>query len=174
MAEGGAENDLMENAMEEEVASDESDHEGQSQTTAKQKGKFPCLICKKAVKAGVRCNACHLWVHTKCQGISKELFTILKNPGKFGGAVCWNCDSCIASAVRLEDRMKALEHSHREVETRMVRTEATVLEAVQRVDKVEKRQDTVENLLETERERARVERVVEMRERAEEEKCGGA
>ena len=161
MAERGEEVD----DMEEDIASEESEQEGPSQAASKQKGKFPCLICKKAVKAGVRCNACHLWVHTKCQGISKELFAILKNPGKFGGAVCWNCDSCLASAVRLDDRMKALESSHREVETRLVRTENTVQEAVLRVEKVERRQDRVEDLLEREKERARVERVVEMRER---------
>ena len=161
MAEG-VEGDVME----EDIGSEESEHEGPSQAATKQKAKFPCLICKKAVaKAGVRCNACHLWVHQKCQGISKELFAILGNPGKFGGSVCWNCDSCNASAVRLEDRMKALEHSHREVETRMVRTENTVQEAVLRVEKVERRQDKVEDMLERERERARVERVMEMRER---------
>jgi len=148
------------------VESGDSEGEELSQAaTSKAKGKFPCLKCQKSVKAGVRCNTCHLWVHTKCQGISKELVAILKNPGKFGGSVCWNCDSCQASAVRLEARMTALEKSHREVEERMLRTEGTVQQAVQRVDKVETRQDKVEDMLAKERERARVERVVEMRER---------
>jgi hypothetical protein len=55
-------------------------------------------------------------VHVECGGISKEVFNILTNPGKFGMNVSWNCDSCQASAVRLEGRMNALEGRFKEVE----------------------------------------------------------
>lgn len=128
--------------------------------------KYPCIKCQKSVvKAGVRCNTCQLWVHNKCQKISKELYTILANPGRFGGAVTWNCDSCAASALRLDKRMTALESRFQEVEDRVVRNEVAVMEVDKRMDKVEKRQDNVEEMMNNERERLRKERVEEMRER---------
>ena len=146
---------------------------GTSQAAAQPKnGKFPCLKCKKNVsKAGVRCNTCYLWVHTKCQQISKELYGILRNPGKYGGTVTWNCDSCAASA--LDKRMTALESRFQEVEDRVVRNEVAVLEVDKRMDRVEKRQDKVEDMITNERERLRRERVEEMRERELRKRGGG-
>jgi hypothetical protein len=79
--------------------------------------------------------------------------------------VSWNCDSCQASAARLEERMNALEGRFMEVENRVVRNEAVVQENTRRVDTVETRQTRLEKEVESERERARRERVNEMRER---------
>ena len=137
-----------------------------SKAKAAETNKYPCIKCQKSVvKAGVRCNTCHLWVHNKCQKISKELYAILGNPGRFGGAVTWNCDSCVASALRLDKRMTALESRFQEVEDWVVRNEVAVLEVDKRMDKVEQRQDKVEEMMNNERERLRKERVEEMRER---------
>ena len=130
------------------------------------KGKYPCLRCKENVsKGGVRCNTCHLWVHTKCQKISKELYNILKNPKRFGGQVCWNCDSCMASAMRLEAKMTSLETRFNEVEERMAKSEGAVQGVEKKVDNMEKRMASVEDQVAKERERLERERVEEMRER---------
>jgi hypothetical protein len=86
--------------------------------------KFPCIRCKKNVgRNSVKCNSCQLWIHVECGGITKELFNILANPAKFGANVSWNCDSCQASAVRLDARMNALENRFQEVENRVIRSE---------------------------------------------------
>jgi hypothetical protein len=106
-----------------------------------------------------------LWIHAECGGISKEVFNILANPGKYGMGVSWNCDSCQASAARLEERMNALEGRFMEVENRVVRNEAVVQEATRKVDDVERRQTRLEQEMEKERERMRRERAEEMRER---------
>jgi hypothetical protein len=100
-----------------------------------------------------------------CGAISKEVFNILANPAKFGMNVSWNCDSCQASAARLEERMNALEGRFMEVENRVVRSEAVVQEATKRVENVEVRQANLEREMERERERMRRERADEMRER---------
>ena len=105
-----------------------------------------------------------MWVHIKCQKITKEVYNVLKNPTKFGG-ICWNCESCLASATRLQAKMEALEARFHEVEGRVVRNEGAVLDMGKRVDKVEKRQERVEDIVAKERESQRRERVTEMRER---------
>ena len=102
---------------------------------------------------------------TTVKSISKELYAILRNPGRFGGMVTWNCDSCAASALRLEKRMVTIESKFSEVEGRMEKNEMSVMAVEKRVDTVEKRQDKVEDMIAKERERARVERIEEMRER---------
>jgi hypothetical protein len=128
--------------------------------------KYPCLRCKKNVgRNSVRCKTCQLWVHVECGGISKEVFNILANPQKYGLGVSWTCDSCQASAARLDARMSALEGRFTEVEDRVIRSEAIVQEATRRVEHVEVRQTRVEQALEQERDRVRRERAEEMRER---------
>jgi hypothetical protein len=135
--------------------------------------KYPCLRCKKNVgRNSVRCRTCQLWVHVECGGISKELFSILANPGKFGGHVSWNCDSCQASAVRLEVRMNALENRFQEVENRVIRSEGVMQDTVKRMDGVKARQTRIEKAMELEREGIRRERAEEMREgHQEKERC---
>ena len=167
-----SEEELMEDVHEEEEDAEEGPQPGRSQAAAKQ-GKFPCIKCQKNVtktQRGVRCHLCMLWVHADCQNISKDLYAHLKNTGKHGGQVNWQCDSCVAGTARLEARVAALEAWNNEIEARVVRNEGSVQEAVKHVDKVEARQDKVEKALENERERIRVERVVEMREREQRKK----
>jgi len=158
--------DLSQDSVEMDGEGSEVDTEpSQAQNTGKA-CKFPCIRCKKNVaKAGVRCNTCYLWVHMKCQNISKELCSILSNPTKHGGCIYWFCDSCKASSQRLEAKMVTLEKSCQEVEIRMIRNEGAVQEVSKRVEEVEKRQEKVEDIIEKEREKMRKERIEEMRER---------
>jgi hypothetical protein len=79
--------------------------------------------------------------------------------------VSWNCDSCQASAARLEERMNALEGRFLEVENRVTRSEGIVQDNTKRVDNVEARQARIEQAMEQEREKVRRERAEEMRER---------
>jgi hypothetical protein len=128
--------------------------------------KYPCIRCKKNVgRNSVKCRTCQLWIHAECGNISKELFSFLANPAKYGANVSWNCDSCQASAKRLEDRMNALEGRFQEVESRVVRSEGVIQDTVKRMDGVEVRQAKIETAMEQERERIRKERAEEMRER---------
>ena len=59
--------------------------------------KFPCLICKKVVARNhnaLCCDSCNLWVHIKCNNISKKCYNTLKrdsNP--------WFCKNCIKKAI---------------------------------------------------------------------------
>jgi hypothetical protein len=135
----------------------------QTRTTAK----HPCIRCKKNVgRNSVRCNTCQLWIHSECGGISKELLSILANPAKYGaGCISWNCDSCQASAIRLDQRMNALEGRFLEVENRVTRSEGIIQDATRRVDNVETRQSKLEQNMEQEREKIRNEMAEEMRER---------
>ena len=105
-----------------------------------------------------------LWAHAECQNISKELYACLRNLGKVGGVVLWQCDSCVAASSRLDARVTALKTDIGKMEARIIRNEGSVQEATRRVDKVEARQGKIEERIENERERIRMERVVEMRE----------
>ena len=160
--------DLSQDSVEMDGDGSEAETEpSQAQNTGKA-CKFPCIRCKKNVTkagGGVRCNTCYLWVHMKCQNISKELCSILSNPAKHGGCIFWFCDSCKASSQRLEAKMAILEKSCQEVENRMVRNEGIVQDVSKRVENVEKRQGKVEDIIEKEREKMRKERIEEMRER---------
>ena len=100
-----------------------------------------------------------------CQNISKELMTILSNPGRFGGSITWSCDSCTASAARLELKMTALENRFQEVENRMTRTEGTVQGNSKRMEEMEQRQTRMEEYMRREKDRQRTERNEELRER---------
>ena len=167
-----ADEEQMEEVYEEEEVVEEDQQPGRPPATAKQ-GKFPCIRCQKNVtktQRGVRCHLCMLWVHADCQNISKDLYAHLKNTGKHCGQVNWQCDSCVAGSARLEARVVALEAWNNEMEARIVRNEGAVQETAKRVDRVEVRQDKVEKALENERERIRMERVVEMREREQRKK----
>jgi hypothetical protein len=151
-----------------DVFDDEGEPAGGPASSQGRAAKYPCIKCKKNVgRNSVRCQTCQLWIHTECGGISKELFNILANPGKYGavGGVNWNCDCCMASAVRLEKRMNALETRFQEVEHRMIVNEGVMQDTTRRMDKVEDRQTRVEQTMEQERERMRRERAEEMRER---------
>jgi hypothetical protein len=148
------------------VFDDDGEQPGDS-SQARTNAKYPCIRCKKNVgRNSVRCNICQLWIHSECGGLSKELLNILANPAKYGaGCVIWNCDSCQASAARLDKRMNALEVKFSEVESRVTRSEGIVQDATRRVDNVETRQSKLEQNMEQEREKIRSEMAEEMRER---------
>jgi hypothetical protein len=149
------------------VFDDEGDPPADPAGSQGKNAKYPCIRCRKNVgRNSVRCNTCMLWIHSECGNISKELLNILANPSKYGaGCVFWNCDSCQASAIRLDKRMNALEGRFQEVENRVVRSEGIVQEATKRVDNVEARQEKLERNMELEREKIRSEIAEEMRER---------
>jgi hypothetical protein len=148
------------------VFDDDGEPAGETAGPQGRGAKFPCIRCKKNVgRNSVKCRTCQLWIHVECGGITKELFSILVNPAKFGANVSWNCDSCQASAVRLDARMNALENRFQEVENRVIRSEGVIQDTVKRMDSVEGRQTKVELALEQKRERRRRERAEEMRER---------
>jgi hypothetical protein len=118
------------------VFEDEGEPAGDPASSQAKPAKHPCIRCKKSVgRSIVRCRTCQLWIHVECAGISKDLFSILANPGKYGGCVSWCCDSCQASAARLESRMNALEGRVQEAENRIIRSEGIVQEATRRVKK---------------------------------------
>jgi hypothetical protein len=152
-------------ASQQDRPEDSEEQDTEAGGAAGRAAKYPCIRCKKNVgRNSVRCKTCQLWIHVECGGISKEVFSILANPTKYRG-ICWNCDSCQASAVRLEVRMNALEGRFAEVENRVVRNEGIVQEATKRVENVETRQARLEQVMEQEREKMRKERAEEMRER---------
>ena len=123
-----------------------SDNEGESsqqqQSQAQKKGKFPCIVCKKNVaknSKSVRCGTCQLWVHVDCENISTELFNILSHPEKYGGCVTWNCDSCTASNVKLEQYVKGCIDRVKNVEDRLGGTESNVRDLGVRMERVEEK-----------------------------------
>jgi hypothetical protein len=147
------------------VFDDDGETPGEAASSQSKTARHPCIRCKKNVgRNSVRCRTCQLWIHVECGNISKELFSILANPTKYGG-VSWSCDSCQASAARLDERMNALEGRFLEVENRVIRSEGVVQEATRKVDNVEARQTKLEQAMEQEREKMRKERAEEMRER---------
>jgi hypothetical protein len=148
------------------VFEDEGEPAGDPASSQARPAKYPCIRCKKNVgRNSVRCRICQLWIHAECGNISKELFGILANPGKYGGNVTWCCDSCQAGAARLENKMNALEVRVQEVENRAAKSESIVHEATRKIENVEKRQSKLEETMERERERMRRETADEMRER---------
>ena len=53
--------------------------------------KFPCGICRKAVKSsqcGVACDTCNIWYHNTCMHMSSTTYESLDN-------IYWHCASCI-------------------------------------------------------------------------------
>ncbi len=54
--------------------------------------KFPCGVCNKAVRNGVRavcCDMCDKWFHIKCTSMSNVVYKVLKNSSK-----SWICCQC--------------------------------------------------------------------------------
>lgn len=86
-----------------------------NQTKKAKPAKHPCIRCKREVtknEKSVQCQTCQFWVHAKCQDITDDQFKMLvEQPG-----FCWNCDSCLASAARLEKLVAAYEVRVKQVE----------------------------------------------------------
>lgn len=56
------------------------------------RSKFPCKLCKLAVKQtdpAVCCDNCDTWVHNTCSGLSSNMYGVLKNT-----SCCWICPQC--------------------------------------------------------------------------------
>ena len=143
------------------------------QTTKKVKD--PCLKCKKSVtktSRSVQCKTCRLWIHAVCLDtvwISDELFSILEDRERYQ-AVSWSCDSCLASAGRLEDSVLALEGRIKAVESATVKTTETVRDLDRRVERVETANEKVEDKIQDMKEVIRRELYMEMRERKQRQK----
>ena len=61
--------------------------------------KNTCLRCSKPVtqkEGGLGCDLCEYWYHTKCEGVSKELYKALQqfDARNGGGRIHWYCARC--------------------------------------------------------------------------------
>ena len=52
---------------------------------------YPCSKCGGGVRSGVLCTACNLWVHSRCEGLSRMQINSLSNLGGNLGFVCCVC-----------------------------------------------------------------------------------
>ena len=77
-----------------------------------------CLRCKKGVKgneAGLECDLCHYWFHTKCEGVGADLYKALQKfeeavrVGRSSSAIKWYCDSCARTVEKVNGRLLQLE-----------------------------------------------------------------
>ena len=77
-----------------------------------------CLRCKKGVKgneAGLECDLCHYWFHTKCEGVGADLYKALQKfeeavrVGRSSSAIKWYCDSCARTVDKVNGRLLQLE-----------------------------------------------------------------
>jgi len=77
-----------------------------------------CLWCKKGVKgneAGLECDLCHYWFHTKCEGVGADLYKALQKfeeavrVGRSNSAIKWYCDSCARTVEKVNGRLLQLE-----------------------------------------------------------------
>ena len=77
-----------------------------------------CLHCKKGVKgneAGLECDLCHYWFHTKCEGVGADLYKALQKfeeaarAGRSSSAIKWYCDSCARTVEKVNGRLLQLE-----------------------------------------------------------------
>ena len=65
------------------------------------KWKYPCGVCSAPVKSnqrGIQCDVCANWLHTRCIGISNDLYEDLKLSDE-----SWCCKQCLDEAVPFHD-----------------------------------------------------------------------
>ena len=70
----------------------------------------------KGNEAGLECDLCHYWFHTKCEGVGADLYKALQ---KFeeavrvgrssSAAIKWYCDSCARTVEKVNGRLLQLE-----------------------------------------------------------------
>ena len=108
---------------------------------AGRKPKYPCLRCRKAVtknSKSIKCNVCDQWVHVECEQISADMYRMICDPEKFGvTGFLWNCQSCMASAIRLEKLVRNMEGSLQEVNDKVTGAVSAIKEMDVRVHKLE-------------------------------------
>ena len=49
---------------------------------------YPCAKCNRGVGSGVFCNTCNLWIHTKCEGLSRSQLNVLSRTGNLNFICC--------------------------------------------------------------------------------------
>ena len=50
---------------------------------------YPCSKCNRGVRSGVLCTACNLWIHTRCEGLSRtQLNMLIHSEGNMGFVCC--------------------------------------------------------------------------------------
>ena len=77
-----------------------------------------CLRCQKSVngtEAGLECDLCHYWFHTKCEGVGADLYKALQKfeeavrVGWSNSAIKWYCASCARTVDKVNGRLMQLE-----------------------------------------------------------------
>ena len=91
-----------------------------------------CPECKKEVaEEGVKCEMCENWYHTKCQGVSKALYTALQEVGsdkEEQSGLHWYGKRCNKACVKLHKGMTLISKEQEMLERRMVKVENVVVE----------------------------------------------
>jgi hypothetical protein len=82
-----------------------------------------CLQCQKGVTdqdSGLSCDMCGEWFHTKCVGVTKELYRGLmkmqETKGSQGGGIHWYCRHCIGVVGRMLKTMGGLQKQQENLE----------------------------------------------------------
>ena len=69
----------------------------------------------KGTEAGLECDLCHYWFHTKCEGVGADLYKALQKfeeavrVGRSNSAIKWYCDSCARTVEKVNGRLLQLE-----------------------------------------------------------------
>ena len=69
----------------------------------------------KGNEAGLECDLCHYWFHTKCEGVGADIYKALQKfeeavrVGRSNSAIKWYCDSCARTVEKVNGRLLQLE-----------------------------------------------------------------
>ena len=83
-----------------------------------------CGSCSNVFKendAGVQCDLCQIWFHskTKCSGATKELIEFLNSPAGLLASVHWYCRICEQGSKKLFEQMVLIDNRLNKVETQV-------------------------------------------------------
>jgi len=73
--------------------------------------KEKCGKCNKVVKDGVACSICENLMHTKCAGLTDELFHVFSSVKNLK----WFCDNCLKFADGFKCLTKTVDDNHKEL-----------------------------------------------------------
>ena len=65
---------------------------------------YPCAKCNRGVRSGVLCSACNLWIHAKCEGISKSQLNVLSRTGNLD-FVCNVCRETQSTLIEIPQQI---------------------------------------------------------------------
>ena len=100
-----------------------------------------CLRCKEGVKgneAGLECDLCHYWFHTKCEGVGADLYKALQKfeeavrVGRSNSAIKWYCDSCAKTVEKVNGRLLQLEMGQARLVDEMEKLREKMIEEMKR------------------------------------------